>query len=141
MSVNVYDNGELKNISGGSGGGAISYTTEEVPTGGTWIDGKPIYRKVFSADTSSVTSFSNPLVVNTGLANVVDNLIKFEATRKNTGAVDSTWFTSDFLNYGTADNYLVHMDFVANTGELRLYSGSNGYKGTAIVIMEYTKTN
>ena len=29
---------------------AQSYSTDEQPTGGTWIDGKPIYRKVFHWD-------------------------------------------------------------------------------------------
>ena len=27
---------------------AVSYSTDEIKTGGTWIDGKPIYRKVFT---------------------------------------------------------------------------------------------
>ena len=31
-----------------SGGGGISYSTEEQDTGLTWIDGKKIYQKTFS---------------------------------------------------------------------------------------------
>ena len=39
-----------------------SYSTEEVNTGKTWIDGKPIYRKVLQGDivpTNGTTAISN----------------------------------------------------------------------------------
>ena len=41
---------------------ALSYSTEETLTGGTWIDGKPIYRRVFNWTTSvgSSTNFEVP---------------------------------------------------------------------------------
>ena len=34
---------------------ANSYSTDEIKTGGTWIDGKPIYRKVFTGNISSTS--------------------------------------------------------------------------------------
>ena len=36
--------------------GVTNYSTEEVKTGGTWIDGKPIYRKVFSYNTFTASA-------------------------------------------------------------------------------------
>lgn len=50
MSVNVYENGELKNI-GGGGNLNTEYSLNETNTGSTWYDGKPIYRKVMKLDT------------------------------------------------------------------------------------------
>lgn len=46
-------NPEPVNIKGpaGEGNGWQEYSTEEIPVG-TWIDGKPIYRKVYSEDTN-----------------------------------------------------------------------------------------
>lgn len=52
-----------------------SYSTEEIKTGGTWIDGKPIYRK-----TVEITDFSSPDAVNGSLdlsiyfGNSIDNI-------------------------------------------------------------------
>ena len=58
MSVNVYENGELKNI-GGGGSGGINYSTNEQLTGDTWIDGRPIYRKAFNEVVSQYTDAAN----------------------------------------------------------------------------------
>ena len=38
------------NLSNGDVYDANSYSTDEIKTGGTWIDGKPIYRKVINLD-------------------------------------------------------------------------------------------
>ena len=41
---------------------SVSYSTDEQPTGGTWINGKPIYRRVFTWNTkvSDATHFEIP---------------------------------------------------------------------------------
>ena len=39
-------------------GNAESYSTDEVCTGGTWIDGKPIYRRVFYAENAAGTGLT-----------------------------------------------------------------------------------
>lgn len=38
--------GNLNPVTSNAVAGALSYSTDETPTGGKWIDGKPIYRKV-----------------------------------------------------------------------------------------------
>lgn len=59
---------------------ALSYSTEETLTGGTWIDGKPIYRKSYY----NATNWANGDIVDT-LANVKDvvNLISISRTANN----------------------------------------------------------
>ncbi len=70
-----------------SGGGGISYSTEEQDTGLTWIDGKKIYQKTFSKtniageETQTILGSIGPV-----------NLISIEATMKypNTAIGQST---------------------------------------------------
>ena len=63
MSVNVYKNGDLKNIAGANSKG-INYSTEEQLTGDTWLDGRPIYRKAFNEVLSEYTDTNNRRVFN-----------------------------------------------------------------------------
>ena len=43
-----------------------SYSTDEILTGGTWIDGKPIYRKVITIDFSSNVSYTRAVSAEAG---------------------------------------------------------------------------
>lgn len=40
--------GNLNPVTSNAVANALSYSTDETPTGGKWIDGKPIYRKVWT---------------------------------------------------------------------------------------------
>ena len=48
MSMGIIENGAYKQVAGNAAQ-ETAYSTEETKTGATWIDGKPIYRKVFVA--------------------------------------------------------------------------------------------
>ncbi|NBI08575.1 hypothetical protein D1641_00880 [Colidextribacter sp. OB.20] len=50
--MKIYSNGKMLEVGGGSGGGSSleTYSTEEQRIG-TWIDGKPLYRKTYSSTT------------------------------------------------------------------------------------------
>lgn len=56
-----------------------SYSTTEHKTGGTWIDGKPIYKKTITYDTNGSLDFS----IGTGISNG-DELVEFESSMKST---------------------------------------------------------
>jgi len=60
-----------------------SYSTDEKKTGGTWIDGKPIYKKTITYNTTGVLDFT----INTGISNG-DSLVKFESIMES--VVDAT---------------------------------------------------
>lgn len=92
-------------------GGAESYSTEEVCTGGTWVDGKPLYRKTFifnsigsvdltpyhmdfcmlegylSADyADNGYTYNHPTYCNPGSSSVTNDF--FRPYRRNTGSSD-----------------------------------------------------
>lgn len=103
-------------------------TTEEVV--GTWIDGKPIYRKTF--DNISVPSSEHSAIpIATGLT--IDNLINISGYLVNGGR----WIVT--LN--SADTKFANMARVAydrQTSTLQLVA--QNWAGTATVTIEYTKT-
>ena len=56
--VDLYN--KIKNLpSGGDSETHHSYSTNETLTGGTWIDGKPIYRKVFVVNNNVVSTVNS----------------------------------------------------------------------------------
>ena len=85
--VDVVEKGNMHAVTSNAVADVISYSTQEVKTGGTWIDGKPIYRKVI--DCGSLPNATTKSV-NTGLDFTVCNVIKFEAFAKNTRTSDGT---------------------------------------------------
>ena len=95
-----------------------SYSAQEVKTGGTWIDGKPIYR-----------------IILTNTENIVSD-------QKQWGGLQSTITSLSIDNCieckGVTTNGFRHMQFLYNEGFIAYYSGIEvGGK----IILEYTKTN
>ena len=103
-------------------------TTEEVI--GTWIDGKPIYRKTFN--NISVTSSEYSVIpIATGLT--IDNLINISGYLVNNGR----WI----IPLNAVDIKYANMARVAydkQTSSLELVA--QNWTGTATVTIEYTKT-
>ena len=103
-------------------------TTEEVI--GTWIDGKPIYRKTF--DNISVASSEYSVVpIATGLT--IDNLINVSGYL----VINGRWI----ITLNSADVSYANMARVAydkQTSSLELVA--QNWEGTATVTIEYTKT-
>ena len=117
--VDVVEKGNLHAVTSNAVADSLSYSTEEVKTSGTWIDGKPIYRKILITTEiinggeigwggleSKITSLN------------IDNCIECRAVIENRG--------------------MRHLQFMPDqNGFISYYSGVN--VGTKI-IMEYTKT-
>lgn len=109
-----------------------NYSTDEVKTSNTWIDGKPIYRLVSVAnrtlDGSDVVVTS---VFSQAIADTVDTLIKFTAVGGRTAypsQPSSAPMTATFNAWqSTSDNRNIYCN-----ADNRIYSTS--------VIVEYTKT-
>lgn len=111
-------------------GGSINYSTEEVSTGGKWIDKKPIYQCVFQGSLDASTT-----------ADIATN-IGFETVIRLEG----------FLSYTSSAGVLIQRPlnyFNSTSLHSRLYTGDgDGGKiqaystqaGNVFVIMEYTKT-
>lgn len=98
------------------------YSTEEKPTGATWIDGKPIYRKVISTTTPTFTA-------NNIVAKVIDStftpsnsmIISVKGTAIMGGSQANTIpFCYPYVSGGNA--YIAQiMDFYVGGDGLRMF--------------------
>lgn len=101
-----------------------NYSTTEQKTGGTWIDGKPIYRQAINIVTSSSSASATETIINT--------------------ATDysylETIITSKIIDHSTYYR-LTNPNMVRySDGKLRVYAGAVGVPAGNILILEYTKT-
>ena len=103
-------------------------TTEEVI--GTWIDGKPIYRKTFN-NISVTSSEHSAIPIATGLT--IDNLINISGYLVNNGRWIVTLNSVD-IKYAN----MARVAYDKQTSSLELVV--QNWTGTATVTIEYTKT-
>lgn len=109
--------------------GPTVYQADEVLTGDTWIDGKPIYRKIVEY-TGSTTGIN--IVIDAALTLAyISTLIALKGSIKHaSGHYNPNWYG------GT--NSLWEITFY--TDGMRFYAGSNFVGShTAKIIVEYTK--
>ena len=99
-----------------------SYSTDEINTGRTWIDGKPIYRKSFSG-----TSIPSDKII--GSVTNCDGVVSILGTIKN--SADGNWLP---VSYSGVVYCLVRAN---NTVYL---DGGNYTASKYLVTVEYTKT-
>lgn len=107
---------------------AESYSTEEKWTGGYWIDGKKIYRKVFN--------INNPVINWSRTAlnfSDIDWIVKREYTGKRTsgGVVITEYYNHD------SDNFEIHL--LVENGVLYYYCQCTTALSVMSVTIEYTK--
>ena len=108
--------------------GSNSYSTDEVKTGGKWIDGKPIYKKTIYCGALPNTSYKN---VNHNITNL-DFVIDCRGTAR--GGNYRMVLPNASANTANAVEVYVDNDYIViQTGNDR--SGYNGY-----ITIEYTKT-
>lgn len=110
---------------------ANSYSTEEQATGGFWIDGKPIYRKIFSGTLSSGTSWTIQSSLKSSIG--ADYITEMKAiANANNGTVSNNYYSSntDYLRV-----------LVDGSGNLVLARGSSypALPFTYSILVEYTK--
>lgn len=74
--VDVVQDGNMHAVTSNAVADAISYSTNEVKTGGKWIDGKPIYKKTFVFTNITLTTGTTTQIGTTDIP--IDNIIKTE---------------------------------------------------------------
>lgn len=102
-----------------------SYSTAETDTGKTWIDGKRIYRKVFTG------TFNNGTVVSTDLENI-NEITLFQ------GFTTFTNGYSSMLPY--ADSHIIASVRLNENNDIFFFLESPWANNAYKVIIEYTKT-
>lgn len=114
--------------------GSSSYSTTETKTGETWIDGKPIYRKVASgtipSTIDSVTGWTSPIII--AIPNL-DSTISLKFAGCEYESINGmAEYVSD--NGGQFKSFLYHGDVIVKTNI------SSALDSSFNLIMEYTKT-
>ncbi len=117
--------------SGGSGGEV--YSTEETQIG-TWIDDRPVYRKVFQFQ---LPSYQNVYIVPGTNISGLDNVIIFSCTIKGYGTNNYIYE----LPYSDSSEYGL-IFYLPDTGvQLNFSGGLTGFAGKLVtLILEYIKT-
>lgn len=112
------------------------YSTEEVKTGETWIDGKPIYRKIFVGNWISNTLAWTNLVK--GNISNCDTVISIKGLIKNPRSGDNIPIPS-YEN----TNYFANIMYNQSDDYIKCFLNGwtyNAFKMTYIIVLEYTKT-
>lgn len=117
---------------------AINYSIEEMLTGGTWIDGKPIYRAVRRID--SLVSGQNLTTAFTD--SPISDIVSIRGV-----IYGNSIYVLPFLSPTTLENGvgMTIVDYKTNEPKVNVNMGSgmignSAPNGTALVIVEYTKT-
>lgn len=100
----------------------LSYSTSETKTGGTWIDGKPIYRKVL---TGTVIP-SNGSVAISGVSMVTDQYGMLRGSNGLWEANKTGYFQVDYNEQTDSVTYY--------------FSDTSGLSRDWFIVVEYTKT-
>ena len=125
----------------GAGGGSGSFTTSEVDTGGTWIDGKKIFRKVID-DSAHGTYGTGVTLVPHGLAMAnIDRIVRIDGSIKRD--IDNQHYPIPWLSPTSSATFGIAISIKDTNLELILAAGWANVAGTrlssATFIIEYTK--
>ena len=152
QNIYTYDGTTLVSVGGGAGGEALpvgtevdfdgtsadipigweqvdSYSTSEVKTGDTWIDGKPIYRKVLTGNTPST---SNTLLYSATNIEEIVNSYGWVQTQSSTTKKISV---NSYSNDGEYNN----ISLTVGTGIY--FNGSYVLGKPYKIVIEYTKSS
>ena len=107
-----------------------NYLTSEVQTNKTWIDDKPIYRKVYQFTTPSIENSWTPLGT-TGVN--IDTVINFYGT-----VLETSTRKYNSINFGEGSYYVHTAVYAGNNRGIQMIQKGWGSL-PCIVIIEYTK--
>lgn len=110
---------------------AWQYSTEETRTGKTWVDGKPIYRKV--VDFGALPNASNKNV-NHGISNL-DYVVSYEGL-----AYDSTTRTFYPLPTVSISTNAAQTNMAITSSAIEIVTAENRSSRRAYIVLEYTKS-
>lgn len=127
--VNTYSNSDSDTYSCDYINNSDSYSTNEIKTNKRWIDGKPIYRKIFN---NVSISAGTGRYITSGISNI-ENMIKLEGILRYSG-------NNQFITIPSYYNSSIFISANYQYNENRIYYDCGTFSGTAIFILEYTKT-
>ena len=128
--VDVVEKGNMHAVTSNAVADSLSYSTNEILTGGKWIDGKPIYRitLVYKGETTQ------NVPIDIGIISNVEDVEDFKGTLKfDRGNVIH-------LGYMNNDNNKVFEANIDPTGKVTAISPYNNANSNITITVEYTKT-
>lgn len=132
--VDVVQDGNMHAVTSNAVADSLSYSTSETLTGATWIDGKPIYRKVIVQDISGV--LTGLVTIDPGVSNIETPIRvvcgRAEVSGSSNGiTIPAQYDATTFIQLGTF-----------RPDSLQLYAGSTNWTSLThiTVCIEYTKT-
>ena len=128
--VDVVESGNLHAVTSNAVAKSLSYSTEEVKTGGTWIDGKPIYRKTFVYEGATTQN----------VAISIGSIINFENIESIKGTLKFDRGNAIHLGYMNNDNSRPFEAAIETSGNIIAISPYNNSNSKIIITVEYTKT-
>lgn len=134
LSDSEKNNGTTYYITDGNPSGSVeSYSLTEVPTGGTWIDGKPIYKRTYNCGSllNNGTRYVNHGITNLGV------IMKSEAFAVYEGSVSTGVNLPIPYTAPTGIQNTVTVNFTST--QICLTTGTDRTAATAYVTLWYTK--
>ena len=123
--VDVVQDGNMHAVTSNAVADGLSYSTEEVKTGGKWIDGKPIYRKTLVFTNQTLIRNDTTLI---GITDIpINKIIKTEETLFNTAGLAGSTYKAVYID-NTGNMYALQNLSDITTG------------WTIYLAIEYTKT-
>lgn len=121
--------GDLNPVTSNAVAKAVNYSTDEVKTGATWIDGKPIYRKVFTSTSAASVSATWHSV--TGITDV------FNSIRSSIATISEARFFADMASATSLNRF----EFRSSDGQIQIMvSASSAITIQQLsLVLEYTK--
>lgn len=131
--VDVVQDGNMHAVTSNAVADSLSYSTDEVKTGGKWIDGKPIYRKVVSF--GALPNAGEKSVTFDAVSD--DTWVSITAIAKSTVSNAAICIPyADVSNINASINYhIMNNAIIVNAGTI----GRSDYD-SCYFILEYTKT-
>lgn len=119
---------KIVNITDDEASSAEAYSTEETYTGKVWIDGKPIYRRVFNVNNINTTQTAAWVtILQDAWIETIDTII-------------SSVIIGEFGNTSSGKQRIISFDTGINNNILKVYTGYTVSIKNNTCVLEYTKT-
>ena len=127
--VNTVEENNMHAVTSNAVASALSYSETEQKTGGYWIDGKPIYRKVVSSKLPNNTTKT--------IAHSISNISQIT---KLSGLLNINSNNTLFVALGLEDPNDKYTYYTVDKTNIVAYTNWDGSSTTCYFVIEYTKT-
>ena len=132
VPVDVVEDGNMRAVTSNAVADGLSYSTDEVKTGGKWIDGKPIYRKVVDFG-----ALPNATIKEVSFDNInADTFVKIEGIAMGNSG------TAVIIPFADTSDATQSIAIIINSSSVSINTGATNRSDytKCYITIEYTKT-